>query len=244
MEIEDAEKTEQSTRRWMIGSTIPMLTMDVPLVIASLITPGRTDNGFGVKGAVFVLRAAHNFIAVLCVLWTTRGLTQKTSDMFAQVLAIPMEKHVEQRVKDVRDGLLAGQRSAVVGCLVQLGINTVLIMPVWYILAFTYFQPIARLLITLVTWKQVVGMSQKSTKVSVASVRRIASQMSSRRNISGTRGQARTRSGSGVAESTTSIQLPVMPEPWDTKQQEAGEAVEAVNDDERTRRILAAVNDD
>ena len=247
MEIEDAEKTEQSTRRWMIGSTIPMLTIDVPLVIASLITPGRTDNAFGVKGAVFVLRAAHIFLAVLCLMWTTRGLKQKTSDMFAQVLAIPMELHMEQRVKDVRDGMLAGQRGVVASCLVQLGINTVLIMPVWYILAFTYFQPIARLIITMGSWNQVVGMSQKSTKVSVASVRRVARQMTSRRNISGTRGQARTRSGSGEAEGTTSIHLPVMPEPWDKKQQEAeeaGEAVEAGNDDERTRRILAAMNDD
>ena len=242
MEAEEAEKSEQSARRWMIGSTIPTLTIDVPLVIASLITPGPTDNGFGAKGAIFVFRAAHIFLAVLCLLWSTRGLKQKTSDMFAQVLAFPMDPHMEQRVKDVRDGMLAGQRAIVAGCLVQFGINTVLIMPVWYILAFTYFQPITRLLITIGSWKQVVGMSQKTTKVSVASVTRIASQIIGRRTSasSGTRGRARTRSGSGEAEGT-SIHLPVMPETWDKEQEEAGEAGD---DDERTRRILAAMNDD
>lgn len=137
-----AENNERSTRWQMIASTIPMLTIDVPLVISSLLPPHRTDNGFGVKGVIFVVRIVHVLLAILGVIWTGRGLQRKTRQMFKQVTAIPLDPRTKQQVDDVRNRVLAGQRSLVTSCMFTFMINVVVFVPVWYIVASTYFQPI------------------------------------------------------------------------------------------------------
>lgn len=137
-----AGKNERSTRWQMIASTIPMLTIDVPLVISSLVPPHRTDNGFGAKGVIFVVRIVHLLLAILGVIWTGRGLQRKTRQMFKQVTAIPLDPRTEKQVSDVRNRVLAGQRSLVTSCMLQFLINIVVVMPFWYIEASTYFQPI------------------------------------------------------------------------------------------------------
>ena len=142
-----------STQR--ILSAIPIFFLDVPTLISTAIVPvvSADDPILLLKRQLYVIRILHLILGVSIQYWNAWRTWRLMSLMFTQILDMPMDDGPRKQVVDLRDRVKASVQAQKKAATSVVVVQTLMIVPVWFTLAITYYQPIGRTVLSFAMYK-------------------------------------------------------------------------------------------
>jgi hypothetical protein len=143
------------TKRNALLFSVPCLIGDVPTLISSFIepSPGANLNGdLDIKRVCFIARAVLVLVIAASMLVSIQDLRRRVPVFFRQILSMPLDDSPRAQVEGLRDRILVGYTNLTRSlCIITL-LTVVLMIPLWWMLALSYWQPVGRLMTAFATY--------------------------------------------------------------------------------------------
>ena len=147
-----AERVRRTKRNALLLS-IPYLVADVPTFVSSFIEPGANLNGYmDIKRACFIARAVLVLIAIVSMITSIQDLRRRVPVFFRQILSMPLDDSPRAQVEGLRDRILGGYANLTRSLCIIMLLTMVLMVPLWWMLAVSYWQPVGRLMTAFATY--------------------------------------------------------------------------------------------
>ena len=149
-----AERVRRTKRNALLLS-IPYLVADVPTFVSSFIepSPGANLNGYmDIKRACFIARAVLVLIAIVSMITSIQDLRRRVPVFFRQILSMPLDDSPRAQVEGLRDRILGGYANLTRSLCIIMLLTMVLMVPLWWMMAMSYWQPVGRLMTAFATY--------------------------------------------------------------------------------------------
>ena len=140
------------TKRNALFLSIPYLVADVPTFVSSFIDGANLNGYMDIKRACFIARAVLVLVIAASMLVSIQDLRRRVPVFFRQILSMPLDDSPRAQVEGLRDRILGGYANLTRSLCIIMLLTMVLMIPLWWMMAMSYWQPVGRLMTAFATY--------------------------------------------------------------------------------------------